>query len=114
MTMPFDTVPSAATVARVALTDTHQQTLVAAPGTGYRLKVYALTGSNAGGSLSTVDIKDGSTIRFSYAMASSGGGFALPPGAAWLLAENSALNVQQSAAVNSYVSAIYTVVGAAG
>lgn len=97
-------------VARVALTDANQQTLIAAPTGGASIYVYMITGSNSGASLSTVDLKDGTTAKFSYAMAALGGGFGQPLGVKpWKLAAGAALNVQQSAAVASYVSVIYEV-----
>lgn len=101
-------------VARVALTDANSAELIATPGAGYRIKVSSLTGSNAGASLSTVDLKDGSTKKFSYAMAANGGGFGFNPAGGWLLTANTALNVQQSQAVASYVSVVYAIVGATG
>jgi hypothetical protein len=102
-----------ALVARVALTDTNAAELVAAPAVG-RIKVHSMTGSNAGNTLSTVDLKDGTTAKFSYAMAANGGGFAMPLRSGWLLTAATALNVVQSAAVASYVTVEYEVVGATG
>src|SRR5262249_15238538 len=96
-------------VARVALTDANEQTLIAAPTGGASIYVYHIAGSNSGGSLSTVDLKDGSTVKWSFAMAASGGGFGQPLGRPWKLAANTALKVQQSAAVASYVSVVYEV-----
>jgi hypothetical protein len=107
---PYPTTPGGgATVARVALTDTSQQTLVAAPTGGKSIYVYGLFGSNAGGSLSTIDVKEGTTAKFSFAAAANGGGFACPLSRAWKLPADTALTVQQSAAVNSFASAIYEV-----
>ena len=97
------------TPARVALTDTSQQTLVAAPPAGYCIVVHDLCGSNEGGSLSRVDVKDGGSAKFSFAMAANGGGFTKPFPRPWKLTAATALNVQQSAAVNSFLSCIYEV-----
>lgn len=109
--MAWDTLPARVqTPARVVLTDANQQTLVAAPGAGKHLVVYGLFGSNAGASLSAVDVKDGSTARFTFAVGANGGGFACPLSTGWHLASNSALTVQQSAAVTSYVTALYDTV----
>ena len=94
-------------MARVALSDTSQQTLVAAPGAGRRIVVHFVTGSNAGGSLSTLSLKDGAAVRFSLSMAANGGGFALPLNRPWELSENQALNIQQDAGVTSSCSVIY-------
>lgn len=94
------------TASRVALTDGDQATLVAAPGVGRRLVVKLLCGSNAGAEISTVDIKEGTTAKFSFAMAANGGGFMQPFPDPWELPENTALTVEQSASVVSYVSAI--------
>ena len=97
-------------VARVALTDANQQELIAAPTGGAAIYVYEIAGSSAGASLSTVDLKDGTTKKWSFAMAANGGGFGLPlTPKPWKLAAGAALNVQQSAAVVSYVSCIYEV-----
>lgn len=109
--MPLDTLPGRSrSPARVALTDATQTDLVAAPGAGYHLVVYGLYGSNSGSSLSTLDIKDGTTAHFTFAMGANGGGFAAPLPAAWHLTSNTALKVQQSASVNTYVTATYDVV----
>lgn len=109
--MPFDTLPGRTrTPVRLALTNTTEQTLIAAPGTGSHLVVYGLYGSNEGASLSRMDLKDGSTSLFSFAMAANGGGFALPFSAGWHLTGNTALKAQQSAAVNSFVMVQYEVV----
>jgi hypothetical protein len=102
-------------VARTALTDTSTTEAVAAPGATARIKVTGMIGSNAGASLSTATLKDGTTAKFSLAMAANGGGFGivLPPGG-WLLTANTALNVVQSASVTSYVTVCYEIVGATG
>jgi hypothetical protein len=107
---PVPTTPGGgATAARVNLTDTSQQTLVAAPTGGQSIYVYHLAGSNEGGSLTRIDVKEASTVRWSFALAASGGGFAQPLARAWKLPANTALTVQQSAAVSSYVTVIYEV-----
>lgn len=97
------------TVARVALTDTTQQELVAAGGAGTNIYVAGMFGSNAGASLSTVDLKEATTAKFTFSMSANGGGFACPLTACWKLPANTALNVQQSAAVASYVTVVYRV-----
>lgn len=106
-----DAAPAA--VARVALTDTSEQTLVAAPvaGSGKRIYVYYATGGNAGASVSTVDLKEGAggTKQFSHPMGANGGGFTEPLPFSWALPVETALVVQQSAAVVSYVTVQYRV-----
>jgi hypothetical protein len=99
-------------ITRIALTDANEQTLVAAPGSGQRIRVYFLTGSNGGASESRVDIKDGTTAKLSYHLASAGGGFvaSLPSPHHWDLTVATALKVQQSAAVTSWVSVGYEVI----
>ena len=81
---------------------------IAAPGAGKALVIYSLVGSNSGGALSTVDFKDGSTVEYSLSMAASGGGFG-PAIRPWTLRENQALNLQQSAVVNSWVTVQYEI-----
>jgi hypothetical protein len=102
---PYPTTPGGgAQVARAALTDTNEATLVAAPTEGKSIYVYGLFGSNAGGSLSRIDVREGSTVKFSFACGAGGGGFACPLSRAWKLPAETALVVQQSAAVESFVS----------
>ncbi len=100
------------TITRIALTDTSEQTLVSAPTTPQRIRVYCLSGSNAGASLSRADIKESTTVKWSFAMAADGGGFVLPIPANqwWDLPAATALKVQQSAAVTSYVTVGYEVI----
>src|SRR5262245_59063768 len=102
-------VPGGCDAARVALTDGTEQTLIAAPAGGQSIYVYAMMGSNGGVSLSVIDLKDGTTVKFSFACAANGGGFAPPMLGAWKLSAGTALKVQQSAAVASYVSVVYKV-----
>ena len=98
------------TAAEVSLSDTSEQTLVAAPGSGRAIAVHLIFGSNAGASLSTVSFKDGATARFKPSMAANGGGFAVPFPRMWILAPGNALKVSQSASVVSSVSAVYEIV----
>ena len=98
------------TAAEVSLSDTSEQTLVAAPGAGRAIAVHLIFGSNAGGSLSTVSFKDGVVAKFKPSMAANGGGFAVPFPRMWILAPGNALMVSQSANVISSVSAVYEIV----
>jgi hypothetical protein len=56
-----------------------------------------------------VDIKEGTTVKWSFALAPGGGGFGQPLVRAWKLPADTALTVQQSAAVASYVTCLYEV-----
>ena len=93
-------------VDRVALTDGTLTTLVGGR-SQLRILVHQLVGSNAGASLSTVDIKEDVTTKFSLAMAANGGGFSLELRRPWRLPEGASLKVQQSASVASYISTIW-------
>jgi len=99
---------------RLALTNAAEQTLLPAPGAGVALCVTDLTGSNAGSLVSRLDLKEGlgGTVRYSYVMAPRGGGFVNPLREPWRLPANTALVVQQTSAVDSFVTANhYVVVG---
>lgn len=98
-----------ALVARAALVDTSSQTLVAAPSGGKSIYIYHLAGSNEGASLTRLDVKEGATVKWSFAMAAGGGGFGQPLHRAWKLPADTALVVQQSAAVNAFVTVVYEV-----
>lgn len=107
---PWPTTPGGgATAARAALTETTQQTLVAAPAGEQCIYVYQICGSNEGSTLTRLDVKEGTTVKFSFACAPLGGGFGQPLARAWKLPAATALTVQQSAAVNSFVSVLYEV-----
>lgn len=84
----------------VTLTLSSQVNIIAAPGASLSHYVTLLTGSNTHATTSVrVDIKDGSTVRFSFFLAAAGGGFVLPLPVPWKLAANAALTAQLSAAV---------------
>lgn len=96
--------------ARIALTNTTEQTLIAAPGPGLSLYVMAMAGSNDGGSRTLIDLKEGAggTIRYTFCLAPRGGGFA-HANFLWKLPANTALRVQQNSAQDSYVTVNYRV-----
>lgn len=92
----------------VTLTATGDTALKAAPGAGQSIHVLLLTATNTSATKVRLDIKDGTTVRFSFMLAADGGGFVLPiPAPGWKLAANTALNVAISAAVTDVrVSAV--------
>ena len=83
----------------VTLTTTTETALKAAPGAGLSTYVTSLVASNTSATATRLDIKDGSTVRYSFLLAADGGGFVLPLPVPWKLAANAALNVQLSGAV---------------
>ncbi len=88
---------------------TANQTIIGAPGTGLKIYVTSMEGSNAAGTASTCDFKDGSagTIYYSRYMAASGGGFVTNFSGlkgAWSLTANNALVVTPSFAGQQYFS----------
>jgi hypothetical protein len=95
--------------ARVALSNTIEQTLIASPGVGQSLYVTDLHGSNEGNSNARIDMKEGAggTIRYSFAVARNGGGFCSNLRATWKLPSDTALVVQQSVSTASYVTVNY-------
>ena len=84
----------------VTLTTTTQTDLKAAPGAGKFLHVTHLTASNTSSTAVRLDVKDGTTVKYSHMLAADGGGFVIQFGEfGWKLADNAALKVQLSAAV---------------
>lgn len=92
-----------------ALTDTAAQTLVDAPGAGKALHVCYMQAGNAGSELTTVDFREGTTVKFSFPIGLEGGGATTPLPADWPLPENTALTIIQDNAVQTFVSAQVTV-----
>lgn len=98
----------AETPAYLALTTTAEQTVIPAPGVGIAIHVIAFTGSNDDASKTRIDFKEGTSgpVRYTYSLAPRGGGFA-HASFLWKLPANTPLRVQQSVAVNSFVSINY-------
>lgn len=76
----------------VTLTLTSDAALVAAPGAGQSIYVTSISASNTSATKSRVDIKDGTTIRYSMMLAADGGGFVQDFNPPWKITANTALN----------------------
>lgn len=94
------------------LTLTSDTALVAAPGVGLSIYVTSLTVGNTSATLTRIDIKDGTTIRVSMPLASSGGGFVHEFNPPWKLTANTALNAALSAAVTDVRANVHFYVAA--
>lgn len=103
-----DSHPSPDAPDTATLTLTSDAAIKAAPGASLSIYVLLLTLTNTSGTAVRVDIKDGTTTRFSMFLAASGGGAVIPiPGPGWKLAANTALNGALGTAVTDVrVSAV--------
>lgn len=79
--------PNTATL--TAVTDA---ALVAAPGAGQSIYVTGISASNTSATKSRLDVKDGTTIRYSMMLAADGGGFVDHFDPPWKITANTALN----------------------
>jgi len=96
----------------VTLTTTTQTSLKAAPGAGSSNYVLLLTASNHSGTKVRLDVKDGTTVKFSHMLAADGGGYVMhfqPRG--WKLADNAILNVELGTAVTDVRITAHVYVG---
>lgn len=101
--------PSPESPAHLSVTSSSEEELIAAPGAGLSIYVTLVTASNTSNKNVSFDIKEGSTVKFTYILPKTGGGFVLPlPGIGWKLPANTALNVQSDTGVTSIeVTALY-------
>jgi hypothetical protein len=104
--------PGGALVARVALTDNTATAIIAAPGAGKRLRVFAITVSQVAAALTSIDLKDGTTAKWTAALAANGATHTASWNAGWDLTANTALNAQQSANQAAVVCVLYQVIQA--
>ena len=102
--------PSSSAPITLTLSDTTLTTLI--PGQANKsVYVTSLAVSNTSSTLTRIDIFDGSTLKFSMALAANGGGFVFVFNPVWALSTGANLRVQLSGTVidvrvnvNSYVS----------
>lgn len=99
--------PNPESPARTALTNTASTTGIVSPGPGLSIYITDMCGSNQGNSATTVDIKEGSTIKYSFMMASKGGGFVTNLQSPWKLPANTAFVLQQDQTVNTFITVNY-------
>ena len=83
-----------------SFTGTGDAEIVAAPGAGLAIYVTSVMCGNTSGTLTRVDIKEGSTARISQPLAASGGGFSRDYDPPWQLPANTALNGALGTAVS--------------
>ena len=84
----------------VTLTSTTATDLKAAPGSGKFHHIISLTASNHSSTAVRLDVRDGTTVKYSHFLAADGGGYVMDfEGFGWKLADNAALTVQLGAAV---------------
>lgn len=75
----------------LTISDASAHDLVAAPAGGSAVYVLALAASNTSGSAVRLDIREGTTVRISMALAASGGGYIMPFPSPWKLPAATAL-----------------------
>lgn len=83
----------------VTLSTTTQTDIVAAPGAGLSVYVTSISCSNTSATKVRIDLKDGTTVRWSMELAADGGGFVQEFNPPWKITANTAFTAQLSAAV---------------